>query len=124
MSEKAEATQETLDAIIERDPAGDEIVMPKEDEMMVDPLVYFCKSCNRLVQNPKAKSKAKPYTFFCPECKEENISWGTKRSVYSFFHLNEDGEITSKKKKEKGNQVARLKEVKEEAKERRGSDKA
>jgi len=102
-----------LDAVIEGDPTGEAIVMPPEDQIAQDPIVYFCKECRKLIDKPVPVSKKNNFTFQCPECKEKAVSWGTKRSIYNFFHLDDEGNASAKKEKDKGTQVARLKEAKE-----------
>ncbi len=102
-----------LNAVIEGDPTGEAIVMPEESQIAQDPIVYFCKECRKLIDEPVQVSKKNNFTYQCPECKNKSVAWGTKRSIYSFFHLDDEGNASVKKAKEKGNQVARLKEAKE-----------
>lgn len=85
-----------------------------DEKNPIEPMVYFCKDCRKLVEKPRSISKKNNLTFRCPECKERSVVWGTKRSIYSFFHLNEEGEASEKKDKEKRTKVAELKEAREE----------
>ncbi len=100
-----------LDTVIERAPTAC-MVMPSEDEIASEEMVYFCKKCSKIVENPKSLSSKNKLTYKCPECKEQSVCWGTKRSIFSHFRLNEKGESGGPKKRDKGNQVARLVEAK------------
>lgn len=54
-------------------------------------LKFFCKDCKKIVKvSKKDKTSLK---FICEECQGNNIFFGTQKSVYSYFHLNNNGEL-------------------------------
>lgn len=54
----------------------------KED----NPIVFFCKDCEELVDTEKVGSK---YVYKCRKCGTKNVAFGTLKSVHGFFRLEE-----------------------------------
>lgn len=59
-----------------------------EDDWENQDIVFFCHDCAKRVPAKKNEKKIK---FSCQVCGGENISFGTKKSVEGYFHLNEEG---------------------------------
>lgn len=48
-------------------------------------IVFYCKTCQKLVEKPvKVGNK---YVYKCPECKKDNVAFGTKESIESHFRI-------------------------------------
>ena len=64
-------------------------VIPKIDEANIpfSPIVQYCKVCKKIVQGISSKNGAQ---FQCPVCKEQNIPYGTEKSIRSHFRIKEE----------------------------------
>lgn len=57
-------------------------------------VLFYCKDCEKIVDTDKVGSK---YVYKCKKCGTKNVAFGTKKSIYSFFHIEEDSENPSEK---------------------------
>lgn len=48
------------------------------------PIVFYCKDCRKIIKGEKVGAK---YVYKCPDCKSENVAFGTPKSINSFYHL-------------------------------------
>ncbi len=48
-------------------------------------IVFYCKDCQKLVEDPVRKGKK--YEYNCPVCQGYRVSFGTKESLMDFFHI-------------------------------------
>lgn len=48
-------------------------------------IVFYCKECQKLIDNPVRKGKK--YEYSCPECKKDRVSFGTRDAICDFFHI-------------------------------------
>lgn len=53
-------------------------------------VVFYCKDCEKIVETNKVGSK---YVYTCKLCGTKNVAFGTKKSIYSFFHVQEEPEV-------------------------------
>ncbi|MBU1151606.1 hypothetical protein KJ632_02135 [Patescibacteria group bacterium] len=60
-------------------------------------IVFYCKDCEELVDTNRVGNK---YVYTCKKCGTKNVAFGTKKSISSFFHLDDDKE--EEKVEEKG----------------------
>ncbi|MDF2378988.1 MAG: hypothetical protein P1V18_02055 [Candidatus Gracilibacteria bacterium] len=66
--------------------------MPKPLQAIEEPtlIAYYCRSCEKVVKG-KPKSKAKRYSFHCPEC-DRQCSYGSAKSMIKFLRIKEGSE--------------------------------
>lgn len=48
------------------------------------PIVFYCKDCRKIIKGEKVGAK---YVYKCPDCKSENVAFGTPKSINNFYHL-------------------------------------
>ncbi|KKP40589.1 MAG: hypothetical protein UR28_C0001G0099 [Candidatus Peregrinibacteria bacterium GW2011_GWF2_33_10] len=46
---------------------------------------FFCRNCAKIIENPEQKKDT--YVYLCPDCKEDQVTFGTEKSIKHFFHL-------------------------------------
>jgi len=51
-----------------------------------DPIIFYCKDCEEVVQTEKVGKK---YVYRCKICGTKNVAFGTPKSIYNFFHLKD-----------------------------------
>lgn len=68
-------------------------------------IVFYCKDCEEIVDTTRIGGK---YVYKCKKCGTKNVAFGTKKSIYGFFRL-EEKELKEEKRKAK---EAKAKEVK------------
>ncbi len=58
------------------------------EQIQVDenPIVFFCKDCEELVETEKVGNK---YVYKCRKCGTKNVAFGTLKSVSGFFRIEE-----------------------------------
>jgi len=76
--------------------------MTETDE---NPVIFYCKDCEEVVDTERVGSK---YVYKCKKCGTKNVAFGTKKSIYTFFRLED--------KKEDEANLAQKAEAKGEAK--------
>lgn len=52
-------------------------------------IVFYCRTCKKVVKDPEKKPGK--YEYICPECKGENVSFGTDKAVADFFQVKVSG---------------------------------
>ena len=52
-------------------------------------ILFYCKDCEQIVDTEKVGSK---YVYKCKKCGTKNVAFGTKKSIYNFFHLEDEPE--------------------------------
>ncbi len=50
-------------------------------------ILFYCKDCEEIVDTEKCGGK---YVYKCKKCGTKNVAFGTKRSIYGFFKLEDD----------------------------------
>jgi hypothetical protein len=60
-------------------------------------IIFYCKDCEQIVDTNRFGNK---YVYKCKKCGTKNVAFGTKKSIYSFFHLSEEKEEVKEEKKE------------------------
>jgi phage FluMu protein Com len=50
-------------------------------------IYFFCRECQKIVLNPKKKGAS--YEYSCPECKKDNVAFGTKAAICDYFHIKD-----------------------------------
>ncbi len=63
-------------------------------------IIFYCKDCAELVDVIQCGKK---YVYKCKKCGTKNVAFGTKKSIYGFFRLEDEEENSEKapEKKEK-----------------------
>ncbi len=60
------------------------------------PIIFYCKDCEQVVETNRVGKK---YVYTCKKCGTKNVAFGTKKSIYSFFHIEEEAEQKPKEQK-------------------------
>jgi ribosomal protein L37AE/L43A len=55
-----------------------------------NPIVFYCKDCGEITDVRRVGGK---YVYTCKKCGTKNVAFGTKKSIYGFFKI-EDREKT------------------------------
>jgi hypothetical protein len=69
--------------------------MTKEEEKKG--IVYYCKDCEEIVDTAQVGNK---FVYKCKKCGTKNVAFGTYKSIYGFFRI-EEKEAKEKRKKAK-----------------------
>lgn len=78
--------------------------MTEKKEKAEDPIIFYCKDCEEIVNTDRVGGK---YVYKCKKCGTKNVAFGTKKSIYTFFRLDDkdlkkDEKPEDKKVEEKG----------------------
>ncbi len=49
-------------------------------------ILFYCKDCEDIVEASRVGNKC---VFRCKKCGTKNVAFGTKRSIYGFFRLDD-----------------------------------
>lgn len=49
-------------------------------------ILFYCKDCEKIAEVTRSGGR---YVYTCNICGTKNVAFGTKRSIMSFFHLDE-----------------------------------
>ena len=65
-----------------------------------NPIVFYCKDCAEIVDTRRVGGK---YVYTCKKCGTKNVAFGTKKSIYGFFKLEdrEKAKLREQKREEK-----------------------
>lgn len=50
-------------------------------------VIFYCKDCEKIVDVERFSKK---YVYKCKKCGTKNVAFGTKKSIYSFFHVQDE----------------------------------
>lgn len=50
-------------------------------------ILFYCKDCGEIVDTERCGKK---YVYKCRKCGTKNVAFGTKKSIYSFFHVQDE----------------------------------
>ena len=64
----------------------------------LDQTVFFCKDCNRILEENQVEKCGKRMVFKTKECGTKNVAFGSRRSISGFFRVEE----MEKKRKKMG----------------------
>ncbi|MCX6734283.1 MAG: hypothetical protein NTZ25_00030 [Candidatus Peregrinibacteria bacterium] len=86
------------DAVTPVAPAPAAAVPPKPVDD--NPIVFYCKDCGEIVDVRRVGGK---YVYTCKKCGTKNVAFGTKKSIYGFFKLEdkEKAKLREAKREEK-----------------------
>lgn len=62
----------------------------KKEELKIDQIVFYCKDCEEIVETIKVGGK---YVYKCKKCGTKNVAFGTQKSIYGFFKLQDKEEV-------------------------------
>lgn len=65
-------------------------------------IIFYCKDCEKIVDTERFGKK---YVYKCKKCGTKNVAFGTKKSIYSFFHVQDEPEVEVKETSEKDSEV-------------------
>lgn len=54
-----------------------------------NPIIFYCKDCEEVVDTNRVGGK---YVYKCKRCGTKNVAFGTKKSIYGFFKLEDKKE--------------------------------
>lgn len=60
--------------------------MDKNDDQLGD-IIFYCKDCEEIVDTNRCGRK---YVYKCKKCGTKNVAFGTKKSIYNFFRLEDE----------------------------------
>ena len=61
-------------------------------------IVFYCKDCEEVVDTERCGKK---YVYRCKKCGTKNVAFGTEKSIYNFFHIEEEDAATAADQKER-----------------------
>ncbi len=70
--------------------------MTETKEKEENPIIFYCKDCEEIAEVNRFGNK---YVYKCRKCGTKNVAFGTKKSIFGFFKLDE--KELNKKAKEK-----------------------
>lgn len=56
-------------------------------------IIFYCKDCEEIVDTEKCGKK---YVYKCKKCGTKNVAFGTKKSIFNYFHIEEDEPVEVK----------------------------
>jgi DNA-directed RNA polymerase subunit M/transcription elongation factor TFIIS len=71
--------------------------MTKVSENLGD-IIFYCKDCEEIVETLRVGGK---YVYKCKKCGTKNVAFGTRKSIYGFFRLEDEEEEVKDEEKEK-----------------------
>ena len=90
-------------------------VVDQEKVVEDNPIVFFCKDCQEIVETVKIGGK---YVYKCKKCATKNVAFGTKKSIYGFFRIEErEKEKLREQRKQERMKQKQVQEVGKEKKE-------
>lgn len=60
-----------------------------EEKAKSGPIIFYCKDCEQVVDVSKIGGK---YVYKCKKCGTKNVAFGTKKSIYTYFRLEDEVE--------------------------------
>lgn len=57
-------------------------------------ILFYCKDCAETVDTERCGRK---YVYRCKKCGTKNVAFGTKKSIYGFFKIDEKAEKREEK---------------------------
>ncbi|MDP2642411.1 MAG: hypothetical protein Q8P62_01040 [Candidatus Peregrinibacteria bacterium] len=57
-----------------------------EENLQDCDIIFYCKDCEEVVETNRVGRK---YVYTCKKCGTKNVAFGTKKSISSFFRLDE-----------------------------------
>lgn len=63
------------------------------DNTQTEEIIFFCKDCQEIVKTNRCGRK---YVYTCDKCGTKNVAFGTKKSIYSYFRLEDEGKSERK----------------------------
>ena len=58
----------------------------EKTEKVEDPIIFYCKDCEEVAETHRVGNK---YVYKCKKCGTKNVAFGTKKSIYTFFRLDD-----------------------------------
>lgn len=56
-------------------------------------IIFYCKDCEEIVDTERCGNK---YVYKCKKCGTKNVAFGTAKSIFKFFHVEEQKEEAKK----------------------------
>lgn len=60
--------------------------MTEQAEVQDHEIIFYCKDCEEIV---KTHRLGKKFVYKCGKCGTKNVAFGSKRSIFNFFRLDE-----------------------------------
>lgn len=67
-----------------------------DTEKNLGEIIFYCKDCQEIVDTEKIGKK---YVYKCNKCGTKNVAFGTRKSIYGYFRL-EEGALSRRKDEE------------------------
>ena len=71
------------------------LVKPAVNPIEDNPIIFYCKDCEEVVDTNRVGGK---YVYKCKRCGTKNVAFGTKKSIYGFFKLEDKEKEKAKEK--------------------------
>jgi len=78
----------------------------KVDNVLTEPIVFYCKDCEKIVE---VKPFGRKFVYRCSVCGTKNVAFGTEKAIRSFYRFEEGKK--EEDKEEVKQQTAAKKEV-------------
>lgn len=70
--------------------------MTTTENAIKDPaIIFYCKDCQEVVNTHRVGRK---FVYTCAKCGTKNVAFGTRKSIYGFFRLEDKKEEVSTEK--------------------------
>ncbi|MFC1749341.1 hypothetical protein ACFL2V_11100 [Pseudomonadota bacterium] len=63
------------------------------DNKLQEPIVYYCKDCEKVVDT---KPVGRKFVYKCAICGTKNVAFGTEKSVTNYYRVEEEAEKVAK----------------------------
>lgn len=73
-----------LNSLNVSDQARDQIEEAAEGNFKHSPVVFYCRDCKSIVKCNEKRKKLQ-----CKECKQNNVSIGTERSIKNYYKIHD-----------------------------------
>lgn len=69
---------------------------PRLSNVLKEPIVFFCKDCELLVD---VRPVGRKFVYKCAKCNTKNVAFGTEKAIRSFYRVKEESEAVKKEEK-------------------------
>jgi DNA-directed RNA polymerase subunit M/transcription elongation factor TFIIS len=63
------------------------VFIQKVSNFLKEPIAFFCKDCNEIVQ---VRPLGRKFVYRCSKCGTKNVAFGTEKSIRSFYRIPEE----------------------------------
>lgn len=79
-----------------------EVKLPEEKAKLdPDEIIFFDKDYGKVLKKDEVDRVGNKYVYMNKKTRSKNVAFGTRKSIYSFYHIDEDDELGLKVEKPK-----------------------